>query len=258
LTARPETGGRIGELAADLGLVLSFLTIVPVRVAYRGPQQLARASVWFPVVGGLVGSVAAAALFGAQHLFGRPVATVVALVVLVGVTGALHQDGLADTADGLGVRGDRARRLEVMRDSAVGVFGVLALLAWALLLFTALEPLSDRHVFVTLIAAGATARWAAVLHANATAPARADGLGAGFDPTRLSLIVASILTVAIVLVSCGLTAGGLAVVVALGAALASVAFARTFVGGRTGDTLGATVAFTELCVCLALLACWKP
>jgi adenosylcobinamide-GDP ribazoletransferase len=241
-----------------LSLALSFLTIVPVRVEYRGPQQLARASVWFPVVGGLVGAVAAAALIGAQHLFGRPVATVVALVVLVVVTGGLHQDGLADTADGLGVRGDRVRRLEVMRDSAVGVFGVLALLAWGLLLVTALQPLSDRHVVLTLIAAGAAARWAAVLHANATAPARADGLGAGFEPTWRILAAASVLAGAIVLISCGLTAGAVAVVVALGVALASVAFARTFVGGRTGDTLGATVAVTEVCVCLALLACWKP
>jgi adenosylcobinamide-GDP ribazoletransferase len=239
-------------------LALSFLTIIPVRVEYRGPQQLSRASVWFPVVGGLVGAVAGAALIGAQHLFGRPVATVVALVVLVVVTGALHQDGLADTADGLGVRGDRDRRLEVMRDSAVGVFGVLALLAWALLLVTALEPLSDRHVVVTLIAAGAAARWAAVLHASATAPARTDGLGAGFDPSWRILALASVLMVAIVLISCGPTAGAVAVVVALGAALASVAFARAFVGGRTGDTLGATVAVTEVCVCLALLACWKP
>jgi adenosylcobinamide-GDP ribazoletransferase len=258
LTARPETGGRIGELAADLGLALSFLTIVPVRVAYRGPGQLARASVWFPLVGALVGGVAGAALIGAQHLFGRPVATVVALVVLVVVTGALHQDGLADTADGLGIRGDRERRLEVMRDSSVGVFGVLALLAWALLLVTALEPLSDRHVVVTLIAAGAAARWAAVLHAAVTPPARADGLGAGFEPTRPTLGLASMLAVAITLVACGLTAGVLAVAVTLVAALASVAFARTVVGGRTGDTLGATVAVTELCVCLALLACWKP
>jgi cobalamin synthase len=113
-------------------------------------------------------------------------------------------------------------------------------------------------VVETLIAAGAAARWAAVLHANATAPARTDGLGAGFDPTRFSLVVASILALVVVVAACGLTAGGLAVATALAAALASVGFARIFVGGRTGDTLGATVAFTELCVCLALLACWKP
>ncbi|MDX6566075.1 MAG: adenosylcobinamide-GDP ribazoletransferase [Gaiellales bacterium] len=258
MTARPEPGGRIGELAADLGLALSFLTIVPVRVAYRGPQQLARACMWFPVIGALVGSIAAASLVAAQHLFGRPVATVVALVVLVVVTGGLHQDGLADTADGLGVRGDRERRLEVMRDSAVGVFGVLALLAWGLLLVTALEPLSDRQAFVTLIAAAAAARWAAVLHAIATPAARLDGLGAGFNPTRSSIVLASVLAMVIVLVACGLTAGGLVVVAALVAALASVGFARKVVGGRTGDTLGATVAVTELCVCLTLLAYWKP
>ena len=67
-----------------------------------------------------------------------------ALVVLVAVTGALHQDGLADCADGLGVRGDRERRLAVMRDSAIGAFGTLALIGWALLLIAALPTLERR------------------------------------------------------------------------------------------------------------------
>src|SRR2546427_671532 len=103
---------------------LAFLTILPVRP--RGdPAALGRAAAWFPAVGALVGLAAGGAWVAAEPALGSAVAGVLALVVLVVLTGALHQDGLADCADGLGVRGDRARRLAVMRDPSIGAFGAL-------------------------------------------------------------------------------------------------------------------------------------
>ena len=113
------------------------------------------AAVWFPLVGAAVGAVAGRRPRRRPSTFRAAARTVLAMIALVVVTGALHQDGLADTADGLGVRGDRERRLAVMRDSATGAFGVLALIAWALLLFTALSRSTGDHAFRTLIAAGA-------------------------------------------------------------------------------------------------------
>jgi len=248
---------RLRSAPADCALALSFLTIVPVPFGAMRRADLDGAAAWFPLVGALVGAAAGGARIGLEPVFGTTVASVAALVVLVALTGALHQDGLADSADGLGVRGDRERRLEVMRDSAIGVFGMLALLGWGLLLVAALANLSNRHAFEALIAAAALARWTALVHAIATPPARRDGLGAGFTVTTPSLVAATILALAAALLSAGIGRGLIAAGAAALVALASIAWARHAIGGRTGDTLGATVAIAEAATVLALLAAWN-
>jgi adenosylcobinamide-GDP ribazoletransferase len=244
--------GPLRRAASNAALAVSFLTIVPVRV--RGPVAgLGAAAGWFPLVGALVGAAAGGVRCLAEPVFGTSAATVLALATLVVLTGALHQDGLADCADGLGARGGRERRLAVMRDSATGAFGVLALLGWALLLTSALAELTRAEALRALVTAGLAARWAALLHAGATPPARRDGLGASFDvrPPALLAATATALAGAVVLDD---PLHGLA---ALGAALLVAglvtAWARRTLGGRTGDTLGATVAIAELAVCLTLL-----
>ncbi|MEA2420868.1 MAG: adenosylcobinamide-GDP ribazoletransferase [Thermoleophilaceae bacterium] len=238
---------------SQLALAAAFLTILPVRLR-RADVTLGGAAAWFPVVGVLIGALAGGVRVGAEPLVGSPAATVLAMIALVVVTGALHQDGLADTADGLGVRGDPDRRLQVMRDPATGVFGTLALVGWALLLLTALEPLSARDAFAALVAAVALARWAGLVHAAFTPAARPDGLGAGFHVTNAALIVASVCAVVAAGIACGLLPGLAVVGVALAVAILSAAGARRLIGGRTGDTIGATVAVVEVAVCLTLLA----
>lgn len=245
------------RLLSGCGLAVSFLTILPVRADGRGRDGLNGAVVWFPLVGALIGALAGGVRVLAQPLLGVSVASVLALVALVGLTGALHQDGLADAADGLGVQGDRGRRLEVMRDAAVGAFGVLALVGWALLFFTALESLSDVRALRALIAAAALARWAALLHAAAAPPARADGLGASFHPRPAQLAIATGLAVAVAELTCGPLPGLAAIGTALLTAALSAVWARRAFGGRTGDTLGATIALAEVAVCVALVAVWR-
>jgi adenosylcobinamide-GDP ribazoletransferase len=241
-----------------LGAV-AFLTVVPVpgRALRGGPFELAPSLPWFPLVGGAVGAAAGGLFLGLAPVTGRGPAAVFALAAVVLLTGALHQDGLADTFDGLGVRGDRARRLAVMRDSTVGTFGVLALAVWGLLLVTALDQLGGAHALRTLVAAEALARLAAVLHGLGSPPARLDGLGALMPARRGPVLAAAVLAVAIALLSAGLWRGGVAVGVAAAVALLSVAVARRAVGGSTGDTLGATAAVAEVLVCVALAATWR-
>jgi adenosylcobinamide-GDP ribazoletransferase len=231
---------------------IAFLTVIPVR-ARREPDRLAPAAGWFPAVGALLGLAAGAVRLGVATRLGPAVAAALAVITLVALTGALHQDGLADCADALGARGDRERRLAVMREPAIGAFGTLALVLWAALLMATLAALPRHQVIWALVLAGAQARWAAVLHAAALPPARRDGLGAAFTPSRTSVAAATamvIVTVTLHRLVAALVAAGTGVAVALAMSI----WARRALGGRTGDTLGATVALTEVLVCVVLLA----
>jgi adenosylcobinamide-GDP ribazoletransferase len=242
--ARRAAGG-----AAD---AITFLTILPLR--RHAPGDLGPAAGWFPVVGVLVGALAGALLVAAEPLVGAQVAATLAVAAVVVVTGALHVDGLADCADALGARGGRERRLAIMRDPAVGVFGTLALILWALLVIGALADLERTDALLTLVSAAAIGRWGALLHAVAAPPARRDGLGVGFAVRPVALVPATLATIAVALLA-NPSSRGLAALLAgvLAAALVSL-WARRTLGGRTGDTLGATVALGEVAVCLTIAA----
>ncbi len=244
---RPPAAAPVRRAIGGAALAVSFLTILPARPR---SNDLRAAAPWFPLVGALVGGLAGATRYGAEPLFGATIASVLAIAVLAGVTGALHQDGLADCADGLGVRGDRDRRLAVMRDPATGVFGTLALIGWALLLTAALARLDDVDALRALVVAAVAGRAAALLHAASTPPARKDGLGAAFTPSNAALGIAALATIAAAVLLAG-PAKGL-VMVATGTLVAAGigAWARRALGGRTGDTLGAAVTLVEVAVCL--------
>lgn len=232
---------------------IALLTILP---APAGAAGLDGAAGWFALVGAGIGALTGGVRVGAEQLLGRTPATVLAMIALVVVTGALHQDGLADTADGLGARGDRHRRLEVMRDSATGVFGALALIGWALLLFATLASLGAAHVLAALVTACALARLAALGHTLAAPPARSDGLGAAMQVDRGALLAATIFSAILALAVCGPVPGASALGAAALSAALSVLFVRHTLGGRTGDTIGATIAVTEVVVVTTLLALW--
>lgn len=234
-------------------LALAFLTVIPV-APRRDGGELGASAAWFPLVGALVGGLAAVTRVAAEPLLGPNAASVLALVVLVAAAGGLHEDGLADCADGLGVRGDLQRRLAVMRDPATGVFGTLALVGWSLLFAAALAALSNGDALRALVGAAIVGRWAAVLHAAATPPARPDGLGATFRVATAALLAASVAAVAGCLLLEGLVRGVASAAAGALVALAMGVWSRGTLGGRTGDTLGATVALAELAVCLTVLA----
>lgn len=208
---------------------------------------------WFPVVGALIGAAGGGVRAGAGALVGPSASAVLAVATMVLLTGALHQDGLADCADGLGVRGDRARRLEVMRDSAVGVFGALALLVWMLLVVVSLAGLESGEAFCALVLAAVAGRWAALVHARLARPARPEGLGASFDVGGISLAVATVLTVVVALLLAGAGRGLAAIGGALIVTTLVTGWSRATLGGRTGDTLGAVVALAEAVVLVVLL-----
>ncbi len=242
---------------ADVRAALSFLTVLPVGSFEHDRARPGAAASWFPVVGAFLGALGGGLRALTVGVLGGTAASVLGIFLMVMVAGALHHDGLADSADALGVRGDRERRLAVMRDPRIGVFGTLALIAWSLLMVAALAPLNRLDGLRSLVAAAAAGRCLALVHARTLPPARAEGLGAAFRPSAAALAVAGTITVAGILTLCRPLPGAAALGSAAIAAAAVSLWTGRVIGGRTGDTLGATVVLSEAAVCLTLLGFWR-
>lgn len=256
----------MSDLIDDLARAVAFLSRLPVpgRHLDKHDGSLSRAVRAFPAAGLLI-ALPPALLAGALDGFAAPPFLAAALVVVlqVLVTGALHEDGLADTADGLGAGHDRERALAIMKDSRTGVYGVCALLLVLALrilatgiLLRALPPLS---IFLALLAAAAASRAAMLGHWSVLEPARPGGLAASAGTLESTAVWSGVASgfgaaLALLWLACGL----LPAVVGLGlAALAAWAFTlRTEgrLGGFTGDTIGAAqqIAETALLVGIAL------
>ncbi|WP_053203747.1 adenosylcobinamide-GDP ribazoletransferase [Jiangella muralis] len=254
----------IGALRAAVG----FLTRVPVGAAPYSGSALDRAGAWFPLVGVVVGSAGLGVWWVADGLAGPLVGAVAAVLATVIVTGALHEDGLADTADGLWGGATRERRLEIMRDSRLGTYGALALAGDLLLRVAVLASVgigsaegfadggSDAFADVArvLLAGHVIGRAAPLVLAAWLPPARTDGQGRRLG--RLG-VVDSLVAAATVLVVAVLAAGWWAPVLLAAAAVPVLGLrraARRRIGGVTGDVLGAGVALTTLAVAIAVAA----
>jgi adenosylcobinamide-GDP ribazoletransferase len=247
---------RFGELLT----AARFFTRLPLGAADPpAAGALAQAAWAFPVVGGVVGILCAIAYAIANALAFPPLA---AALVAVGagalVTGGLHEDGLADTADGLGGGADRADKLAIMRDSRSGAFGVLALVFSVGLRAAAVAALAGGGsglVLAVFVAAHAVGRGglAAVM---AVAPrARLDGLAAEAGrPDGETMAAALVLSALIALVALGFRAGFGAMLLAAIVMTTITVLARRQVGGYTGDVLGAIEQGGETAMLLAAAA----
>ncbi len=180
----------------------------------------------------------------------------IALSAGLAVTGAFHEDGLADTADGFGGGESRDDKLRIMRDSRHGTFGVLALVMSIALRAAALGTIGEPiRAGLALIAAHAASRGALPALMRILAPARADGLGAmAGRPSRTVAIVAAVVGGGIALALLGPRTGAIALLLS-GAALALAAMlARRQIGGYTGDVLGFFQQIGEIVMLLAASA----
>jgi adenosylcobinamide-GDP ribazoletransferase len=232
-------------LARQLQLLLcavQFLTRLPVPALKRfEPDWTTRAARYFPLVGLLVGGVCAAAFWGASRIWSGPVAAVLALACGVLLTGAFHEDGLADTADGLGGGTTRSRRLAIMKDSRVGTYGVLALLLVLGLKGASLAGLPAGLGAWSLVAAHGAGRAAAVV-AMFLLPYAGDERAAKWKPAAGGPTLGeTLIAIAIGGLPLALSPDGTALAgLALGAATALIPalLARRLIGGFTGDVLG--------------------
>jgi adenosylcobinamide-GDP ribazoletransferase len=231
---------------------VSFLTAVPLgRLVRVDAEDIARGAWLFPVVGGLVGAAAGLLADVASDRVPSLAAGALAVGLAAVLTGGMHLDGLADSADALGA-GSRERALEIMRDHAVGTFGTVALILVGVLdaaLIGALAEAGDAALVG--LAAGAAGRAALLLPALVLPYARA-GEGQGRILAGLGVLpVAAAACLACVLALPSGWAGIVGVGAAVAGALAIVLVARTRFGGVTGDVLGATAKLGETGALLA-------
>ncbi|GGE19154.1 cobalamin-5'-phosphate synthase [Gemmobacter megaterium] len=217
------------------------------RLPLGGPGRGAAGCWAWPVAGALVGALAAAAGWGALWA-GLPPgwAAALALAVQAAATGALHEDGLADTFDGLMGGRDPARRLEIMRDSRIGTFGALALMLVILARWSALVVLLPVAPLAVIGIAALSRACMAVLMA-ALPPARLDGLSRLIGrPSAAAAALAVGVGGALALVSLPDVRALPVVLIALaGMLLALGRWARARIGGQTGDILGAAQQLAE-------------
>ncbi len=254
----PERSARRrAGVAGGFGIAVAFFTRIPVSAMPGAKWSLADAAWAFPLVGAGIGAVAAFVFLAAQ-LIGLGDWPSALLAVLAGIllTGALHEDGLADTADGLFGGSDRDRRLAIMRDSRSGTFAVLALVLSVALRAAAVAQIGE-VVFagLALVAAHAVSRALLPVAMSILPPARETGLGADAGRPRPAATIAALL----IALAIGATAlGPLHGIVAFGCAAAAAALAAAVaqrrIGGYTGDILGGVQQVGEIVVLLAAAA----
>lgn len=242
------------RLLQDLFAAFGLLTRLPMPRPDEGHPPDIRRSVWaFPVVGAVIGALSALAWFGGQFAgLGLSLSAGLALGVQLLVTGALHEDGLADFADGIGGgRGDKERSLAIMRDSRIGTYGVVVLVLVIGLRWSAMASLGLHMVLAGLICSAMIGRLMLVLLPILLNPARSDGLGLLVaNPPRGALVAAIVITLAIVFLHLP-AAVAIASFLVAGAAAGWVALlAKRAIGGYTGDVLGAACLSAETAVLL--------
>lgn len=254
---------RPSRWVAELRLLLmavQYFTRVPMPAwVGHSAENLGSTPRYFPAVGALIGAAGALVLWATSLVLPGPLPVILGTAFTVLITGAFHEDGLADTFDGLGGGATRERALEIMKDSRLGTFGTAALVLTLLIKIAALSAFPVTYAIVVLIAGHAFSRACAVtlifagnLVSNpelSRARAVAQPMGRG------ELVFACVLGIApLYWVGQHAIAGFVCSLIVL------YVLARWFmrrIGGFTGDTLGATQQLTEITFYLAVLASWN-
>ena len=241
----------------DLRNATAFLTRLPVRYPSGVmPPNFARAYRTFPVVGALIGGAVGLFYYGLRWT-GVPDLAAVALALGASalLTGALHEDGLADVADGFGGGREFAAKLAIMRDSRIGTYGVLILLVSFVTKASALASLPDNLVVACLIATHALARGVLPAMARSLPFARQDGLAASAgQPDLATAATAGAIALVVAWLALPWFTALCAALLALAAAIGMARLAQRQIGGQTGDVLGAAEQVAETAILVLLAA----
>lgn len=243
-------------------IALQFFTRLPIpRWVGFDAAWLNHASRYFPLVGLVVGAIAAGVYAAAALVLPAPVAAVLSTAATIYITGAFHEDGFADACDGLGGGMTRERALEIMKDSRVGAYGAIGVVCMLIAKCTALAFLPPASAIAALLLAHPLSRLAATSLIWTMEYARAEGkakpLAQRMSSGEFSIATATVLLPAAALVVHGALGAAACAGAVLAASLAALWLARKFerrLGGYTGDCLGAVQQLSEVAIYLAVLA----
>lgn len=253
MTAGPDLrilrrGGRL------FGIAVLLLTRIPVRVDAVTDDEVRAAAVLHPLVGCVVAAAGIGVRAVTEHAVGRTGATILAMSGVILLTGALHEDGLADSTDGIWGGSTPQRRIEIMRDSSIGTFGATALFLVLALRLALLAPLDLAEFARATLAGHVIGRAASVALAGTLPAASAEGLGSRFigpvPAMRWTVLTGSAVAVGAVAV------GWWWIVTVIGAGLVVAgarALAKARLDGLTGDVLGAVNVLAELTTLLLVV-----
>lgn len=245
----------LGREWQALRCALTFLTRIPLPARDSRPPQLAPAAAYFPAVGIVIASLSYLAFTAVSSLLPHTLACGFTLITALLLTGAFHEDGLADTADGLGGGWQREDKLRIMKDSRLGTYGSVALFSLLALKLLALIAIPAQHIFVALLLGHTLGRWSTLplIHScNYVGTSTSDERPLIEAGSLQRSLVASAITLCLV----GLLAPALVVPI-LAASLFILVGSRWYlqrqIGGITGDTLGAVNQLVEVAVYLIVV-----
>lgn len=233
-------------------IALQFCTRIPIRLKYEPSDSLAESQAFFPVVGLLLALFVSLVHHVLMQRLDAALTSTIVLLLLVLLTGALHEDGLADAADGLGGGWTREQALTIMRDSRVGSYGAIALVFSLLLRWELIARLPATRFLPVMITAQVLCRWSTLPLSYWLPPAREqDGQGARIaqQTSIRTLVTGSVITLLIVTFALGTKAWKAAAVTIL-VCLLSGLYYRHRLGGVTGDCFGTTNQITEIAMYL--------
>jgi adenosylcobinamide-GDP ribazoletransferase len=244
--AAPSESAR-GGILLHLRLAVSFLTIVPLAIHSADGSDVAASMAWFPLVGLAMGVTFAVEDYALHFMLGPAVRSTIIVLSMAVLSGAVHLDGLADTADALGAGSDRIRALEILRDSRIGAFGAIALFFALGLKVLSLAALFGKPRLTALMLAPMLGRWALVAVCHRIDYLRTVGAGSSMlgRGNNRNLAIASLIAILAMtpLLSRKLI---IAYLVAIIATVAMRWFYLRWLGGITGDLIGACGEVVEV------------
>ena len=238
---------------------MTFMTIIPLPSPTLSDRDFGRLSWYFPLVGVCLGIILGGAALGMLQIFPQLVTAAVLTFLLPALSGALHLDGLADTADGFLSCRNRERMLEIMRDSHIGAMGVFAMICLMLIKFAVFASMPYDRLPYYAVAVPIAGRCALVFYLGISKYVRQSGLAMMFYQYKTSGL--TIYAIIILFASSYLLCGSLGIFSSIAVLIFVIIWdiiCNNKIGGATGDTLGACCELAELIFLLGVISFFHP